>query len=177
MSLLRRRIGLVDAVVFSGGEPTHDLSLLEAMDQVKALGFFIGLHTAGIHPNRLKKILSRVDWVGLDIKMPFLNYPQVTTFSNSGSLARESAEIVLSSEVAYEFRTTIHPHLMEEEAIFNLAEELSLMGVRNYALQVFHSGGCQEQSLCKSNLIGFPSAALVKRVGTLFPSFVLRREE
>src|SRR5450759_3498739 len=46
--LLQRRVGLIDAVVFSGGEPTMDPALAEAMREVRALGFGVGLHSAGI---------------------------------------------------------------------------------------------------------------------------------
>ena len=47
---LRQRQGLLDAVVFSGGEPTQQRGLADAIDEVRALGFKIGLHTAGIYP-------------------------------------------------------------------------------------------------------------------------------
>jgi len=43
MRMLEQRIGLLDAVVFSGGEPTLQANLGEAIRQVKSLGFKIGL--------------------------------------------------------------------------------------------------------------------------------------
>ena len=68
MAFLRKRAGLLDAVVFSGGEATTDRHLAAAMADTKALGYKIGLHTAGCYPERLKAVLPLVDWVGLDIK-------------------------------------------------------------------------------------------------------------
>ena len=47
MKLLSRRKGLLDGVVFSGGEPTVDHALPEAMRTVKSMGFEVGLHTGG----------------------------------------------------------------------------------------------------------------------------------
>lgn len=61
LDLLRRRIGLIDAVVFSGGEATTDPALGEAMLEVRAFGFKVGLHSAGTYPQRLADLLPLVD--------------------------------------------------------------------------------------------------------------------
>ena len=52
MSFLQRRQGLLDAVVFSGGEPTLQHGLRQAMTEVRGLGFKVGLHTGGAYPAR-----------------------------------------------------------------------------------------------------------------------------
>jgi pyruvate formate lyase activating enzyme len=41
--LLCDRIGLLDAVVFSGGEPTMQRGLLPALQVVRALGFKVAI--------------------------------------------------------------------------------------------------------------------------------------
>ena len=64
LAFLRRRQGLLDGVVFSGGEPTAQAGLADAMREVRALGFKIGLHTGGMYPQRLAAVLPLVDWVG-----------------------------------------------------------------------------------------------------------------
>ena len=51
VELLQRRRGLLDGLVFSGGEATRQPGLLSAAQEVKALGFAVGLHTAGIYPD------------------------------------------------------------------------------------------------------------------------------
>nr|NLD41558.1 anaerobic ribonucleoside-triphosphate reductase activating protein [Actinomycetales bacterium] len=68
VDLLGRRHGLLDAVVFSGGEATRQNSLGPAMAEVREMGFEVALHTAGAYPRRLAEVLPLVDWVGLDIK-------------------------------------------------------------------------------------------------------------
>jgi pyruvate formate lyase activating enzyme len=105
MAFLRRRRGLLDAVVFSGGEPTLQPSLGEAMREVKALGYLVGLHTAGIVPRRLKQVLPLVDWVSMDLKAPFHEHERVTKVAGSGARARHSMELVLASGVPCEFHT------------------------------------------------------------------------
>ena len=88
--LLGRRRGLLDGVVFSGGEATRQLAVLPAMQRVRELGFEVGLHTAGPYPARLREILRTglVDWVGIDIKaMSGPNYEAVAGRPNAGPKA------------------------------------------------------------------------------------------
>ena len=67
-AFLEHRRGLLDAVVFSGGEPTLQSDLNSAVAEARSLGFKVGLHTAGCYPDRLDNLLPDLDWVGLDIK-------------------------------------------------------------------------------------------------------------
>lgn len=63
----RSRAGLLDGLVFSGGEPTRHRGLLPAMREIRPLGLRIGLHTNGMYPALLSDILDAdtVDWVGI----------------------------------------------------------------------------------------------------------------
>ena len=99
MHFLRRRIGILDAVVFSGGEPTLQQGIAEAMQEVRNLGFLVGLHSAGAYPAQLKKLLPLLDWVGLDIKAPFADYEKITGVPGSGVPARECAQFLIESGV------------------------------------------------------------------------------
>ena len=102
---LRRRTGLLDAVVFSGGEPTLQRGLASAMRDAKALGYLVGLHTAGIVPRRLAEVLPLVDWVAMDVKAPFAEHARVTGVRGSGARARASRDLILASGIAGEFHT------------------------------------------------------------------------
>ena len=105
MTFLERRKGLLDAVVFSGGEPTLQPSLAQAMREVKALGYLVGLHTAGIVPRRLEQVLPLVDWLSMDLKSSFDSHEAVTGVRGSGRRARESYDLIRASGVACEFHT------------------------------------------------------------------------
>ena len=172
---LRRRVGLIDAVVFSGGEPTIDPALQGAMCEVRGLGFLVGLHTAGAYPHRLAQVLELVDWVGLDIKAPAHGYDAITGAVDSARNAFSSVKLVLEWGVACEVRTTIHPALHAEEAIWQLAQTLSAMGVRHYALQLYRATGCTDPSL-PSVAGDYPGSDLLRRLAGLFASFTLRRD-
>lgn len=146
-SFLMTRVGLLEAVVFSGGEPTLQRGLIKAIDFVKNLGFKVGLHTAGPYPERLKQILLYLDWIGMDIKAPFDQYELITKVPNSGKRALESAKLILDSKVVYEFRTTVHPKLLTDQQIVSIKNTLKNMGAKNHKIQQFRSEGCINQEL------------------------------
>ncbi len=143
LDFLRRRRGLLDAVVFSGGEPTAQPGLAQAMRDARALGYRIGLHSAGIYPRRLTEVLPLVDWVGFDAKAPFdAAYERITGVRGSGAAALQSARALLASGVDCEFRTTWHAGFLAPEELDRLTRTLQELGVRRYALQEFRAGAC-----------------------------------
>jgi len=105
LAFLERRRGLLDAVVFSGGEPTQQPGLAQAMRDVKAMGFLAGLHTAGIVPRRLAEVLPLVDWVAMDVKAPLECHEHVTRVRGSAARARRSLELLRASGVARELHS------------------------------------------------------------------------
>ena len=174
MALFARLVGLLDAVVFSGGEPTTDAALPDAIAQVRALGFRIGLHTACIYPDRRARVLPLVDWVGFDIKAPFTGYRAITGVRHSGDPARACVSVIIASGVDYECRTTVHPALLPPAALLELAGTLADMGVKNYVLQPFRAQGCGTAALNASAEPGYPDGELVARIASLFPHFSAR---
>jgi pyruvate formate lyase activating enzyme len=132
---LEARRGLLDAVVFSGGEPTLQSFLMGAMAQVRALGFKIGLHTSGAYPARLKELLPLLDWVGLDIKALPDDYPAITGVPKSGERAWESLGILLAAGVPLEVRTTILPGHEGDATLVTLKARLAALGVKTHHIQ------------------------------------------
>jgi len=147
---LGTRRGLLDAVVFSGGEPTAQAGLADAIAAVQALAFKVGLHTGGANPRRLATVLPQVDWVGIDVKAPQAEYARVTGAPDSGIPAFASLDLVLASGIAYEVRTTVHPALTPPPALEQLARELADRGVGRWVLQPFRATGCMNQALVSS---------------------------
>jgi anaerobic ribonucleoside-triphosphate reductase activating protein len=176
MRLLRRRVGLIDAVVFSGGEPTIDPALADAMREVRALGFLVGLHTAGMYTRRLVEVLPLLDWVGFDVKATPDGYDRVTRIAGSAAPAMDSARAVLASGVACEFRSTVHPALHKPDDLLRLAQSLSAMGVRDYVLQRFRRTGCADAQLNAADTTGSITPELLARIAALFERFSVRSE-
>jgi len=170
---LNSRRGLLDGVVFSGGEPTLQPGLGNALRQVRLLGFKTGLHTAGIYPGRLSALLPWLDWVGMDIKTTRSHYPVITGNRASGNRAWCSAEIILGSGVASEFRTTVHPDLHDADRLAELASELAALGVRHYVIQKCMAEKCRDPALRKPAR-PLPGYDLLHRLGDRFERFSLR---
>lgn len=163
--LLSRR-GLLDAVVFSGGEPTAQDGLAAAADRVRELGYQVGLHTGGAYPKRLASLLPRLDWVGLDIKGLPAEYPAITGVVTAGDWAWASLRSVLAAGVACEVRTTVDPRFHTAAGLAGLIDILQAEGVSQLVLQ--------EVRLPSGTSAGPSAAQLLDELGTL-PAGVSRR--
>lgn len=109
VDFLERRAGLLDAVVFSGGEPTLQGGLYNAACVVSSMGYSVGLHTNGAYPARIERLLGVVDWIGLDIKAKIEDYPAITGVKNSGMAPRDSLKLISDSGTACQVRITQLP--------------------------------------------------------------------
>lgn len=154
LGTLRRRQGLLDGVVFSGGEPTLDPALPQAIDAVQALGFKVGLHTAGIYPDRLAEILPKLDWVGFDLKADFAQYERVTAVPRSGQPAWRSLQLVLRDfkhrGLGLEVRTTYHPQLQSADSMMAMGTTLVNLGIGHWVLQNFRPSCAGHEALAGS---------------------------
>lgn len=170
---LRQRLGLLDAVVFSGGEPTLHQGLADAVMQTREMGFRTGLHSAGIYPDRLRNLLPVLDWVGLDIKAPEEDYPAITGVEGSGHKAWQSAAYLADSNTAHEIRTTVHPDQLNETQLINMADRLVQLGIRHFVIQRATLARCMEPGLktCSSARL---SDQQLSTIGARFPCFSIR---
>jgi len=177
---LGRRRGLLDGVVFSGGEPTIDAGLACAMQDVKAMGLLVGLHTAGMYPRRLSSVLREVDWAGFDIKAPLGDaqaQDHIVGVRDSLPQVAESLALLLAGAVPFECRTTAHPAWLAEPEIEAIASELAGLGVRHYALQIarpVEAAGAAGAAL-RHAPAAYPSPPLLATLNSLFETFTLRR--
>lgn len=175
LQLLEDRIGIIEAVLFSGGEPTVDAALADAVRDVRELGLRVGLHTAGAYPERLESVLSMLDWAVLDLKAPFDSYEKVTGVAGSGEQVRRSAQAILASGVAHEFRTTLHPMLLDEADLAQIGQDLAALRASKLVLQLFRPQGCRNKVL-RNGMTGtaaYPSAAVLEKLVALVPGLRL----
>ena len=173
LAFLQRRQGLLDAVVFSGGEPTLQDGLLSAMADVRAMGFRIGLHSAGIKPAAFAKALTGSDWVGFDVKALPEDCQAITRVEGSGAANWRSLEHLLVSGVDYECRTTVHWHLFKPARLLILAQRLNELGVKRFAVQLVRTEQMFDPQLPSVSVQGL-LPDLWEAIRELFPAFVLR---
>ena len=153
LEFLKSRVGKLDAVTFSGGEPLVQEGLFEAINDVKEMGFQIGLHTGGYRPEHLAKILPLVDWVGLDIKAPFISdhYKKIIGGDHLERV-KQSLDLLIKSEIDFECRTTCDPRFLTVDDLSKISKELKSIGVKKYYLQKYRpitSDNVSTDSMCE----------------------------
>ena len=112
-SFLKKRVGLLDAVVLSGGEATFH-NLIEICKEIKSLGFNIKLDTNGSDPKQLKNLLDEklIDYVALDFKATKEKYKDITKSSLYDEFI-QSLTLLTKSYCKFEVRTTLHNDLLD----------------------------------------------------------------
>lgn len=129
LDVIRNRRGFIGAVAFSGGEPTLQDGLEEALRDVRALGLRTGLHTAGMFPDRLRRILPLLDWVGLDVKAPFdERYARLTGDPAGAERVRASLAAVLASGLAFQLRSTLAEDADGDARFADICRQLADLG-------------------------------------------------
>jgi len=142
------------------------------MAEGKGLGIRVGLHTAGMYPERLEKLLPWLDWVGFDVKAPFADYRRINS-CGGGEAAREGIRLLLAAGVETEFRTTCHSSLLEEGDLLRLAVDRVEVVVARWLLVAFRPQGCAESGLVVAGKT-LPVSALLARLAAGVPTVEMR---
>ena len=134
-TFLESRIGLIEGIVITGGEPTLSPDLLRICEQLRGLGYPVKLDTNGSRPGVVKKLVDSalVDYIAMDIKTDPDEYSPLIWKKAEPDKILASAEIIMSSGLDYEFRTTCLKPFVDEKIL----EKISgiIKGARLYALQ------------------------------------------
>ena len=110
MAFLKKRVGLLDAVCITGGEPTLQNDLDALLEQIKSLGYLVKLDTNGTRPAMVKDLVARglVDYIAMDIKNSAEKYGHTAGVPKMDMTAiEETMQFLLQGTVSYEFRTTV----------------------------------------------------------------------
>ena len=141
-SFLKKRKGMLEGVVVTGGEPTLQRDLIPFLGRLKTLGYLVKLDTNGYRPDVLEKAMESgyVDYVAMDIKTSLDEYPVVAGIKNLDvSRIERSVELLKSGTVDYECRSTVVEPLHHKENFEKIGELLK--GCRRYYLQSFVDSG------------------------------------
>ncbi len=173
---LKERIGFLDGVCITGGEPTINSDLPKFIQKIKKIGFLVKLDTNGSNPEMLENLVrdNLVDFIAMDVKTSILKYEKVYPVksreagSRQGGIfngVKKSIDIIRNSNKDYEFRTTVVPSVVEEKDIQEIAEWLK--GSKKIALQQFRPEKVLEPSF--QNIKPYSLQELEKMVKILEP--------
>lgn len=137
---LESRIGKLDGVVVSGGEPTIHQDLPQFIQQIKDMGFLIKLDTNGTHPDMIEEMLEAetLDFVAMDIKGPLNKYQEIAAYPVDIEAVQRTIKLLKDSAIEYEFRTTVVRSQLAPEDFVAIGELVK--GAPRYALQRFRPG-------------------------------------
>lgn len=156
LGFISKRRGLLDGVCITGGEPLMHIGMAEFIRKIKDMGYKVKVDTNGTFPERLKELLENklVDYVAMDIKNCKEKYAQTAGTENINlSDIEKSINILKSSDIDYEFRTTVVSEFHTKEDIRSIAEWIG--GAKRYFLQNFEDSG---------NLIGENISSVSKEI-------------
>lgn len=138
LASLEKRRGWIDGVVITGGEPTIYADLANLARTIKQRGFKVKIDTNGTNPDLLREIVKAglVDYIAMDVKAPLDDRYSIAAGVEVDLRAiSRSIEIVMSSDLAYELRTTLVPGIIDQSAIESISS--SIKGAKKYVLQRF----------------------------------------
>lgn len=116
LEYLGSRVGRLDGVVVTGGEPTLQPDLASFLGKLKSMGYAVKLDTNGSRPGVVRDLLLRgvVDFFAMDVKAPLTRYDRLAGVPVAAERIRESISLIAGSGLPHEFRTTHVPALLDE---------------------------------------------------------------
>ena len=142
LSFLKKRVGILDGVAITGGEPLLHKDIGAFLEKVRALGFLVKLDTNGSFPDLLIELVrgGLVDRVAMDVKnAPALYGRTVGLERFELAEVERSKDFLLGGTVDYEFRTTVVRGLHTAESLVEAAKWIA--GAKEYYLQQFKDSG------------------------------------
>ncbi len=133
-SHLENRLGLLDGVVISGGEPTS-FNALPKLAECLRPHFRVALHSGGANPEVFANTLPLLDWVGFDFKTTWDKYAQLTRNSESGTCAKRSLASLLEAGIPYEIRTTVTSEYHSQPILRAMLDQLIALDIKTWFIQ------------------------------------------
>ncbi|WP_425427556.1 anaerobic ribonucleoside-triphosphate reductase activating protein [Sulfurovum lithotrophicum] len=139
IAFLKSRVGLLEAVVLSGGEATLYSDLAGFCKKIKQLGFKIKLDTNGLNPEMIQELVEEklIDYIALDYKAPKEKYLEITKDKHFDRFSK-TLNFLIQKQFPFEVRTTVHSDLLRVEEINRIIRDLVKRGYKGtYYLQPF----------------------------------------
>jgi len=129
----------IDGVCITGGEPCMQKDLPEFCSALKELNFLVKLDTNGSYPAMLKYLIENrlIDYIAMDIKSSKTNYSKAAGTKVNIKDIEKSIELIKTSSIDYEFRTTAVPKFINKKEIFKIAKWIT--PAKRYCIQQFRN--------------------------------------
>lgn len=137
LSFLDKRRGKLEAVTMTGGEPTLQNDLEKFLRELKSMKYLVKVDTNGSNPDTLSTLIDKqlVDYIAMDIKGPLKKYGKIASIKVNVSRIMRSIQLITTSGVEHEFRTTVVRSQLGLEDFVSMVKEIR--HARLYVLQPF----------------------------------------
>jgi pyruvate formate lyase activating enzyme len=162
-SFLKKRKGMLEALVITGGEPLMNNDITDFIENVKKMKYLVKIDTNGMYPEKLEELIDKnlLDYVSMDVKAPKNKYDKLSGVKTDLDKIEKSIDIIKNSKIDYEFKTTFVPDLLEKRDIIQIAKWLD--GSKKYFLQQFKNN----TSLISKKLLNTPPHSKEELIETL----------
>lgn len=146
-SFLQSRIGKLDGVVITGGEPTLQSGLYDFIKEIKQMGFAVKLDTNGTNPEIVEQLINDnlINYIAMDIKAPLQKYDLITIAKVNKDNILKTIELIKNSKIDYEFRTTVIKSQLSPDDFEKIGQMIK--GAKRYYLQKFVSSEILDKNL------------------------------
>lgn len=136
LDFLTTRVGRLDGVVVTGGEPLIQADIESFIIKIKELGYCVKLDTNGSNPDKLEALIKAglIDYIAMDIKGPLAKYDEICVYPNKKVIQR-SVKLIMDSGCDYEFRTTVLPAYHDINDFIKIGELIK--GAKRFTIQGF----------------------------------------
>ena len=170
LDYLKKRKGLLDGLVITGGEPLMQKDIIDFCEKIKKLGYLVKIDTNGMYPEKLQELIDKklIDYISMDVKAPKKKYNELSGVKTDIKKIEKSIDIIRSCDINYEFKTTFVPGLLTKHNIIEICKWLK--GSKKFYLQQFKS----DVPLISDELVKFSPyskedlLSLLKEVKTYF---------
>lgn len=175
LDFLKKRVGKLDGVVITGGEPTLQPDLVEFIKKVKRMSFAIKLDTNGSSPTVIRSLFvdHLIDYIAMDIKNSPERYEETCGYPFSNQI-KESIGLIMGATIDYEFRTTVLPAFHNEKSIEGLAK--IIRGAKKYTIQNFRNGNVYDPKLKDARSFSRRELERLKKIAEQYITDVQVRE-
>lgn len=172
---LKKRVGKLDGVVITGGEPLIYDDLDVFICKIKKLGFLVKLDTNGMHPDKLKYIIDKglVDYIAMDVKYSESSYIKLAGGKIAYRKISKSIQIIMNSGIEYEFRTTYVKGIHDLDSVEQIASLIK--DSRVYYIQNFREGKSIDPTLSSENSFSPTELKKIKKIAKKYIKNVIIR--
>ncbi len=136
-AFLESRVGRLDGVVVTGGEPTLHPDLPDFLQRIRRLGFFMKLDTNGSNPDMIEELIETkmLDYIAIDVKSAPDSYARVSGAHADIDAVRRCIELAISSGLPHELRMTFVEPLISLDDMAGVA--VLARGCKRFLVQPF----------------------------------------